>query len=68
MSWNSLCALGFHSAGYMLSPGNSGNEAMRPVVTRENSLALQCCLLWFWQVSPRPSVLSTLALVSAPHT
>lgn len=39
MSWNSLCALGFHSAGDMLPPGDSGNEAMRPVITRENSLA-----------------------------
>lgn len=64
MSWNSLCALGFHSVGYMLSPGNSQNEARRAVATRENSLARdaarsgpakcpcpQCCSLWPWKVS-----------------
>lgn len=44
MAWNSLCALGFHSGRDMLSPENSGNEAMRPVVTREHSLALSAPL------------------------
>lgn len=40
VTWNSLCALGFHSGGYIPPPGNPENEAMRPMVTREHSLAL----------------------------
>lgn len=51
MTWNSLCALGFHSGEYMPSPGNSENEVMRPVVTREHFLALGVPpSLWPWQV------------------